>query len=100
MERIAMHEPANHHPDTWSVVDLRQNDSARVCKLTGDRGMLQRLAMLGIRRGIGIRVVHGPGKRGAILQVGGARIALGWDVIQHIEVERLGIDPHGTGEPS
>ena len=45
------------------------------------------MRMLGIRRGTDIRVIHGPGKRGAVLQVGGARLALGWGVIQRIEVE-------------
>jgi len=31
--------------------------------------------------------VHGPGRRGAVLQVGGARIALGRGVIEQIRVE-------------
>jgi ferrous iron transport protein A len=43
-------------------------------------------------------VVHGPGQRGAVLQVGGARIALGWGVIQHIEVALPGASSRNTGE--
>ena len=81
-----------------SVGDLKLGDSARVRDVTGGRGMQQRMSMLGIRRGTDIRVVHGPGKRGAVLQVGGARIALGWGVIQRIEVELPGADSRNAGE--
>jgi len=80
------------------VGDLKLGDSARVRDVTGGRGMQQRMRMLGIRRGTDIRVVHGPGQRGAVLQVGGARIALGWGVIQRIEVELPGADSRNTGE--
>ncbi|MCK9189548.1 FeoA family protein [Acidithiobacillus sp.] len=83
-----------------SVGDLNLGDSARVRDVGGGRSIQQRMSMLGIRRGIDISVVHGPSKRGAVLQVGGARVALGWGIIQHIEVELPGTDSRNTGEPT
>lgn len=66
---------------------LRSGERARVCSIDGGRFMAQRMGMLGIRRGVDVRVVHGPGPRGAVVQVGGARIALGRGVIEQIHVE-------------
>ncbi|BDB15208.1 hypothetical protein ANFP_25280 [Acidithiobacillus ferrooxidans] len=60
--------------------------------------MQQRLGMLGIRRDTLVRVVHGPGKRGAVLQVGGARVALGWGVIQRVRVAIIPTESPHTGE--
>ena len=48
--------------------------------------MVQRLAMLGIRPGALVTLLHGPGRRGAVLRVGGARVALGHGVIENILV--------------
>ena len=71
---------------SFSVEQLSLGTTAHICQLHGDRRMIQRMNMLGIRRGSAITIVHGPGKRGAVLKVGGARIALGPEVIKQIEV--------------
>lgn len=60
---------------------------AVVHEVGGGRPMMQRMLMLGIRRGTALRLLHGPGARGAVVAVGGARIALGRDVIEHIRVQ-------------
>ena len=60
---------------------------AVVQEVGGGRAMMQRMLMLGIRRGAQLRLLHGPGVRGAVVGVGGARIALGRDVIEHIRVQ-------------
>ncbi|MEJ2686909.1 MAG: FeoA family protein [Gammaproteobacteria bacterium] len=80
---------------------LQSGESARVRAVDGGRSMAQRMSMLGIRRGVELRVVHGPGLRGAVVQVGGARIALGRGVIEQIRVEaQTDLDgaPDGQGE--
>lgn len=68
---------------------LSSTACARIMDFTGGRSMQQRLQMLGIRRGTEFCLVQGPSKRGAVVQVGGARIALGWGVIQQILVTEL-----------
>ena len=85
-------------PEPLFIGDLRPGDHARVLEITGGKIMQQRLGMLGIRRDTLVRVVHGPGKRGAVLQVGGARVALGWGVIQRIRVAIIPTECTHTGE--
>lgn len=70
-----------------SVSQLKTGQSARVRSIDGDRHTSQRISVLGIRPGVDLRVVHGPGSRGAVVQVGGARIALDQNVTQIIWVE-------------
>ena len=60
---------------------------AVVQEVGGGRAMTQRMLMLGIRRGAQLRLLHGPGARGAVVGVGGARIALGRDVVELIRVQ-------------
>ena len=73
----------------WRALSsLRLGEGGKVRVIDGGRFMTQRMGMLGIRPGVEVRVVHGPGKRGAVLQVGGARIALGRGVIERIRVEK------------
>ena len=83
-----------------SIGDLKLSGSARVRDVGGDRDIQQRMSMLGIRWGTDIRVVHGPGKRGAVLRVGGARIALDWGAIWRIELVLPEADSRNTGEPT
>ncbi|MBU2808488.1 ferrous iron transport protein A [Acidithiobacillus ferrooxidans F221] len=85
-------------PEPLFIGDLRPGDHARVLEITGGKVMQQRLGMLGIRRDTLVRLVHGPGKRGAVLQVGGARVALGWGVIQRIRVAVIPTESTHTGE--
>lgn len=60
---------------------------ARVVEINGGRAMTQRMLMLGIRRGTDLCIVHGPGGRGAVVRIGGARIALGRGVTEKIRVQ-------------
>ena len=69
-----------------SLSALATGQSAQVSRVTGGRFVVQRLAMLGIRPGVLVTLLHGPGRRGAVLRVGGARVALGHGVIESIQV--------------
>ncbi len=92
--------PANQAPcqQGGSPADLPADTTVALCavapgacalvqEVRGGRAMMQRMLMLGIRRGVRLRLLHGPGARGAVVGVGGARIALGRDVIEHIRVQ-------------
>jgi ferrous iron transport protein A len=69
-----------------SLASVAPGDSAQVSRIEGGRAVTQRLAMLGIRPGVVVNLLHGPGRRGAVLRVGGARVALGRGVIERITV--------------
>ncbi|MBU1175255.1 MAG: ferrous iron transport protein A [Alphaproteobacteria bacterium] len=81
-----MYERRDDFLDPFSLVGLRTGESAHVSEVAGGRAMVQRLAMLGIRPGVLVTLLHGPGRRGAVLRVGGARVALGRGVIEHIKI--------------
>lgn len=66
---------------------------AYVRAITGGRFVTRRLAMLGVRPGVKLHLVHGPGLHGVVVMAGGARIALGRGVIEHILVELVS-GPH------
>ncbi|WP_298294562.1 FeoA domain-containing protein [Thiomonas sp.] len=72
-----------------SLAQLAHGQCAKVVDVDGGRALAQRMVMLGIRRGVALCVVHGPGARGAVVQVGGARIALGRGVTDKIRVAPL-----------
>jgi ferrous iron transport protein A len=76
-------------PESTTLSKLGSGRSARVTAIDGSAGLPQRMAMLGIRRGVDLCVVHGPGARGAVVRVGTARIALGREIIDHIRVSPL-----------
>lgn len=46
----------------------------------------RRLALLGLRPGAELTVLHPPGPRGAVLGVGTARIALGRELVRQLQV--------------
>jgi Fe2+ transport system protein A len=98
MDAFVMNSSIISPPEPLFIGDLRPGDHARVLEITGGKIMQQRLGMLGIRRDTLVRVVHGPGKRGAVLQVGGARVALGWGVIQRVRVAIIPTESPHTGE--
>lgn len=81
-------------PAVVFLCHLPSGRCATVVDVAGGRAMTQRMLMLGIRRGTALCVVHGPGKRGAVVRVGGARIALGRSVIEQIRVQP---DAEATG---
>ena len=71
---------------------LRRGERARVERIEGSAALAQRLRMFGIRPGTDVLVLHGPNGRGAVLQVGGGRIALGRAVVECIRVvSRFGV---------
>ena len=72
-----------------SLAQIPYGQCAKVVEFDGGRSMTQRMVMLGIRRGVALCVVHGPGTRGTVVQVGGARIALGRGVTDKIRVTRI-----------
>ncbi|WP_449369543.1 FeoA family protein [Thiomonas sp.] len=74
-----------------SLAQLPNGQCGQVVEFDGGRAMIQRMVMLGIRRGVPLCVVHGPGARGTVVQVGGARIALGRGVTDKIRVAPLAV---------
>lgn len=59
----------------------------RVLRVTGRPRLIQRMAVLGVVPGVLLTVVkpHGP----TIVSLGGARIAIGRDAAQSLEVEAI-----------
>ena len=100
MDAFIMNSSIISPSESLFIGDLRLGDHARVLEITGGKAMQQRLGMLGIRRDTSVRVVHGPGKHGAVLQVGGARIALGWGAIQRIRVAIIPTESIHMGKKS
>lgn len=82
-----MKQPTNSFAELRALTHLCRGEHATVRAIDGGRLMTQRMSMLGIRPGADLCVVQGPGTRGAVVLVGGARIALGRGVIEHIRVE-------------
>ena len=98
MDAFIMNSSIISPSESLFIGDLRLGDHARVLEITGGKAMQQRLGMLGIRRDTSVRVVHGPGKHGAVLQVGGALVALGWGAIQRIRVAIIPTESIHTGK--
>ena len=71
-------------PELLPLAALRRGETARIASLTP--AAAQRLAMLGLRRGVELSVLHGPDARGAVLRVGSARIALGRELVDGVTV--------------
>jgi ferrous iron transport protein A len=87
--RFAAHQQTkimNIGSEVVSLAQLSHGQCAQVLGFDGGRSMTQRMVMLGLRRGVALCVVHGPGARGTVVQVGGARIALGRGVTDKIRV--------------
>lgn len=70
-----------------------------MARVGGGRTVRQRVRMMGIRPGVQVRVVHGPDRRGAVLEVGGARIALGHAVLPTIVVVQAQASENLTERP-
>ncbi|PKY10672.1 hypothetical protein B1757_08830 [Acidithiobacillus marinus] len=64
---------------------------AQITQITGDRAQQQRLKMLGIRPGVALKIVHGPNKRGVVVQIQGGRFAIGKSLAQEIIVKEITI---------
>ncbi|MFM2484214.1 FeoA family protein [Celerinatantimonas yamalensis] len=76
----------NNLPLSVRVSQLQLGHQATIIQIHGSSRDIQRMNMLGLRKGISLTVVHGPGRRGAVVKVGGARIALSQEIIDQIEV--------------
>ncbi len=63
---------------------LRRGQCARIAAISADAA--RRVAMLGLRRGVELSVLHGPDARGAVVRVGTARIALGRELVDAVAV--------------
>ena len=69
-----------------ALLDTPSGSCSVVVRVDPLPGLPQRMAMLGIRRGTTLQILHGPDARGAVVGVGTARIALGRDIIASIRV--------------
>jgi len=78
-----------------TLSNLGRGIRAVVKGIDGGRFMTQRMSMLGIRPGVEMHIVHGPGLRGAVVQVGAARIALGRALTDCVRVETAAL-PEGA----
>ncbi|MFM2480000.1 ferrous iron transport protein A [Celerinatantimonas sp. YJH-8] len=76
-------------PQIFQLSQLHLGESVIVNHIDADIEDVQRMNMLGIRKGIQMKIVHGPGRRGAVVQIGGARVALGPEIILQIAVTQL-----------
>lgn len=85
-------------PELHELGRLRPKARGHVRAIKGDKFVTRRLAMLGVRPGVPVQLVHGPGLHGVVVMAGGARVALGHGVIEHVLVE---VEPqaHGTMAP-
>lgn len=81
-----MNRQSNACDNPAPLAELCRGQHAQVQAVAGGHGMKQRMQMIGIRPGVELKVVHGPGRRGAVVLVGGTRIALGRGVIDRIMV--------------
>ncbi|CAG9000887.1 MAG: hypothetical protein CENE_02894 [Candidatus Celerinatantimonas neptuna] len=68
---------------------LTLGHQATIVRIKGNINDIQRMNMLGIRKGTQFKIVHGPGHRGAVIQVGGTRIALGKEMFEQLEIKPL-----------
>ncbi len=79
-----------------TIKQMQIGNQAVIFKINGSSQQIQRIQMLGLRKGVPIKVVHGPGRRGAVVQSGGARIALGREIIEQIEVTPIDLKEDQT----
>lgn len=84
-----MTNQATHKGAPQTIKQMQLGNQAVIIKINGTSQQIQRIQMLGLRKGGHIKVVHGPGRRGAVVQSGGARIALGKEIIEQIEVAAI-----------
>jgi len=80
---------SNHHSEFKRINQLTLGSHAVITQVYGSIPDIQRISMLGLRKGIALSVVHGPGKRGIVIKVGGARLALGHDIASQIAVSPI-----------
>lgn len=76
-------------PELLELARLSPKSQAHVRAIKGGKFVARRLAMLGVRPGLKLQLVHGPCLQGVVVMAGGARIALGHGVIEHILVEKV-----------
>ncbi|MEM2505385.1 MAG: FeoA family protein [Candidatus Bathyarchaeia archaeon] len=76
--------------DLTSLDMLLEGEEAEVVMLVGGRGLVTRLAEMGITPGTRIRIVRRIGNRGPVeVYVRGSILALGWGIARKIMVKRV-----------
>jgi len=78
------------------VSSVRAGQRARVVAVKGGLGRQTRLASMGVAAGVTVRVVHNVFRGPIILEVRGARLALGRGLAAAIEVRPIRASAEGT----
>lgn len=73
-------------PKLMTLAELPFGKPATISQITSSLEQVQRLKMMGIRKGVNIMIVHGPSHRGVVIKVGGARIAIGTELLPFIKI--------------
>ncbi len=74
--------------DTITLVDLKNGDKAVVSGFDGGYGLVKNMENLGIRQGVGVKVVSRHFMRGpVVVLVGSSRVAIGFGMAKKIVVE-------------
>jgi len=88
MSLLSRHQPSDFGPTTvTTLATAERNSRVRVLRVTGRPRLMQRLAVLGLVPGVLVTVVKHRGP--AIVNLGGARIAIGRAAAQSVEVEAI-----------
>lgn len=69
---------------------LSDGEEVEVVKLAGGRGLVTRLAEMGITPGTRVKIIRRIGSKGPVeIYVRGSTLALGWGVARRIMVKRV-----------
>ena len=72
-----------------TLLELKEGDTAVISRISGGKGVLSRMAALGLHEGKTIRVVQAAPFRGPLLiedVLSGARTMIGRGVASHVEI--------------
>jgi len=85
-------------PGAVSLASLPDGASAQLVTVAGGVGLRSRLAAMGLRAGVAIRVVHNGGRGPFVLAAGELRIVLGRGMARKVMVVPSGGPDHGRRE--
>ncbi len=90
MSLIRGHVEPNSRPHdrTSTLVGVGRNSRVRILQVSGRPRLIQRMAALGIVPGVVLTVLKSDGP--TIVSLGGARIAIGRDAADAVEIEVAG----------
>ncbi len=95
-----MQPRAHISPKTATLAQIQTGKRAQVIKVQGGRRMLARLATFGFVRGAEVQVLQNYGTGPVIVQIHGARVALGRGEAERILVEPSNNHHNGTYDES